>query len=57
MKEEKYLLMFEDWNIWTQTEITEDDKESVVAGIMSIVRISDMKYYDGSEWIDIEPHS
>tara|TARA_R110002012_G_scaffold4779_2_gene21875 strand:+ start:45 stop:233 length:189 start_codon:yes stop_codon:yes gene_type:complete len=52
--EEKYIMMFEDWNIWIQTELTNDDYESVEVGIMSIVRLSDQKHWSGSEWTETE---
>ena len=55
MENEKYLLVYEDGALQVLDEIGKAETESVEAGILDVVRQSDMKQLgDDGEWHEIK---
>ena len=53
MKEEKYLFIFEDMEVQIRKEVSDDDKNSVDCGYLTIVRQSDFKEWSSEGWITV----
>jgi hypothetical protein len=53
----KYILIMEDNEVYKAERITQDDMDSADDGLMSIIRIEDLKTYFEGEWHDLnEPN-
>ncbi len=50
----KYIIVFEDGQIYKTNEITEDDIIGCDSGILDIVRIEDQKIYHNRDWFGLE---
>ncbi len=50
----KYIIIFEDGQIYKTNEMSEDDIMGCDSGILDIVRIEDQKSYFNRDWHDLE---
>jgi hypothetical protein len=51
---QKYVFIFEDYTVKQATSYEEDDLKSCDAGILQIVRVSDMTTYYEGEWLPLD---
>ena len=50
---ERYIMIFEDGEPYASETFTEEDMKAIDAGILQVVRVSDMKTWFDGEWSPI----
>jgi hypothetical protein len=50
---EKYIMIFEDGQVYQAEVFTDADKAAVDSGILQVIRVSDLKTFWDGEWEDL----